>query len=135
MGREKKKKYLSRFFTDMSCGKFCFRLLYNFLLSSPVLYISTYSQSVPFRVFPTSGLADQTIFRCARRLVNYVDIQSAIRKLKIKAFKKSWRDRTSEYGLICKSTGRKNTKGNRLRIRAYIENRRRPAKYVLSLNI
>jgi hypothetical protein len=66
----------------------------------------------------------------SRRLVNYVDIQSAIRKLKIKAFKKSWRDRTSEYGLICKSTGRKNTKGNRLRIRAYIENRRRERKII-----
>ena len=59
-----------------------------------------------------------------RRHVNYVDIQATIRKLKIKTFKRSWRDRTSEYGLICHSTGRKNTKENRLRIRDLIEKRR-----------
>lgn len=59
-----------------------------------------------------------------RRHVNYVDIQAAIGKLKLETFKKSWRDRTSEYGLICHSTGRQNTKENRLRIRDIIEKRR-----------
>lgn len=65
-----------------------------------------------------------------RRHVHYVDIHAAIRKLKRKTFKKSWRDPTSEYGLICKSTGRKNTERNRLRIRAHIENRRQEREII-----
>lgn len=56
-----------------------------------------------------------------RKFINVEDVQAALKQLNINSFIKSWRDSTSEYGIICDLIGRKNNKQNRLRIRIIIK--------------
>lgn len=56
-----------------------------------------------------------------RRKILQIDVRNAIKDLQITSFTRSWRDATSECGMICNSLGRKNNEQNRLRIRGIID--------------
>ena len=55
-----------------------------------------------------------------RKIIKPCDVYLALKELNITRFTKSWRDETSEYGIICKKLGRKNNEENRCRVRYII---------------
>ncbi|CAC5390125.1 unnamed protein product [Mytilus coruscus] len=56
-----------------------------------------------------------------RNLIQEQEVRTAIKELKVTTFTKSWREKDSEYGHICKFLGRKNNDINRSRIRSIID--------------